>query len=76
MHPNDGQVASNFFVHAPRGEDITIFCEGLQTCSFCYGDDLIEGFIRYMNLQPGQGGIPSVAGPINLGNPVEFTIYQ
>ena len=76
MHPNDGHVASNFVVQALRGEDITIYCERLQTRTFCYGDDLIEGFIRFMNLQPGQGGIPGVPAPINLGNPFEFTILQ
>jgi UDP-glucuronate decarboxylase len=76
MHPNDGRVVSNFVVQALRGEDITIYGEGLQTRSFCYVDDLIEGFIRFMNLPREEGGAPGFPGPINLGNPVEFTILQ
>lgn len=75
MHPNDGRVVSNFIVQALRGEDITIYGEGQQTRSFCYVDDLIEGFIRLMDL-PGETGKPGFAGPVNLGNPGEFTIRQ
>ena len=70
MHPNDGRVVSNFIVQALRGEPITIYGEGRQTRSFCYVDDLIEGFIRLMATPKG------VTGPINLGNPGEFTIRQ
>lgn len=76
MHPNDGRVVSNFIVQALRGEDITIYGEGLQTRSFCYVDDLIEGFIRFMDLPAGANGAPGFPGPINLGNPGEFTIRQ
>ncbi|WP_085442036.1 UDP-glucuronic acid decarboxylase family protein [Magnetofaba australis] len=70
MHPNDGRVVSNFIVQALRGDDITIYGEGQQTRSFCYVDDLIEGFVRLMD-SPDE-----VTGPINLGNPGEFTIRQ
>ena len=70
MHPNDGRVVSNFIVQALRGEPITIYGEGQQTRSFCYVDDLIEGFLRLMDTEPG------FPGPVNLGNPVEFTIRQ
>lgn len=70
MHPNDGRVVSNFIVQALRGEDITIYGEGQQTRSFCYVDDLIEGFVRLM------GTSDDVTGPINLGNPGEFTMLQ
>jgi UDP-glucuronate decarboxylase len=75
MHPNDGRVVSNFIVQALKGEDITIYGEGQQTRSFCYVDDLVEGFLRFMEL-PGRAGEPGYAGPINLGNPNEFTIRQ
>jgi UDP-glucuronate decarboxylase len=75
MHPNDGRVVSNFVVQALRGEDITIYGEGLQTRSFCYVDDLIEGCLRLMDL-PGRAGEPGFPGPVNLGNPVEFTIRE
>jgi UDP-glucuronate decarboxylase len=75
MHPNDGRVVSNFIVQALRGEDITIYGEGQQTRSFCYVDDLIDGFLRFMDL-PGASGQPGFAGPVNLGNPVEFTVRQ
>ncbi len=68
MHPNDGRVVSNFIVQALRGEPITIYGQGTQTRSFCYVDDLIEGFVRFMRLD---GPFP---GPLNLGNPAEFTI--
>ena len=70
MHPNDGRVVSNFIVQALRGEPITVYGEGQQTRSFCYVDDLVEGFVRYMR-HPGP-----LPGPINLGNPREFTILQ
>ena len=70
MHPNDGRVVSNFIVQALLGRDITIYGAGSQTRSFCYVDDLIEGFIRLMKSPD------SVTGPINLGNPQEFTILQ
>ena len=77
MHPNDGRVVSNFIVQALKGEDITLYGDGLQTRSFCYVDDLIEGFIRFMdvpwNVDGANQGFP---GPINLGNPHEFTIRQ
>ncbi len=76
MHPNDGRVVSNFIVQALRGEDITLYGDGLQTRSFCYVDDLIEAFIRYMDLPSGEDGGPGHPGPLNLGNPGEFTIRQ
>ena len=76
MHPNDGRVVSNFIMQALRGEDITIFGDGSQTRSFCYVADLIDGFIRFMDLPAGTNGSPGFPGPINLGNPVEFTIRQ
>lgn len=70
MHPNDGRVVSNFIVQALRGEDITLYGDGAQTRSFCYVDDLIEGFVRMM-ASPAE-----VTGPINMGNPREFTIRE
>jgi UDP-glucuronate decarboxylase len=70
MHPNDGRVVSNFIVQALRGEDITIYGDGGQTRSFCYVDDLIEGFMRLMATPP------EITGPINIGNPREFTILE
>ncbi|KGD63451.1 dTDP-glucose 4-6-dehydratase [Alcanivorax nanhaiticus] len=70
MNPDDGRVVSNFIVQALRGEDITVYGEGNQTRSFCYVDDLIEGFVRLMNSDS------SVTGPINLGNPGEFTVRE
>jgi UDP-glucuronate decarboxylase len=76
MHPNDGRVVSNFIVQALQGQDITIFGDGNQTRSFCYVDDLIEGFIRFMDLPRAADGSPGFPGPINLGNPNEFTIKQ
>ena len=76
MHPNDGRVVSNFIVQALKGEDITIYGEGQQTRSFCFVDDLIEGFLRFMDLPMAQDGGPGFPGPINLGNPGEFTIAQ
>lgn len=68
MHPNDGRVVSNFIVQALRGDGITIHGDGLQTRSFCYVDDMIEGFVRMM------ASPKEVTGPVNLGNPTEFTI--
>jgi UDP-glucuronate decarboxylase len=62
-------------VQALRGEDITVYGEGQQTRSFCYVDDLIDGFLRFMEL-PGKSGEPGFPGPVNMGNPVEFTIRQ
>jgi len=77
MHPNDGRVVSNFIVQALKGEDITLYGDGLQTRSFCYVDDLIEGFIRFMDVPwDVDGGNQGFPGPINLGNPREFTIRQ
>lgn len=70
MHPNDGRVVSNFIVQALKGEDITIYGQGQQTRSFCYASDLIEGFLRLMDTGS------DITGPINLGNPSEFTIRQ
>jgi UDP-glucuronate decarboxylase len=70
MHPNDGRVVSNFIVQALKGEDITIYGDGSQTRSFCYVDDLIEGFVRMMDTEVG------FTGPINLGNPNEFSMLE
>jgi UDP-glucuronate decarboxylase len=70
MHPNDGRVVSNFIVQALRGEDLTIYGDGSQTRSFQYVDDLIEGMIRMMSTRE------DFTGPVNLGNPVEFTIME
>ena len=70
MHPNDGRVVSNFIVQALKNEPITIYGDGSQTRSFCYVDDLIEGFMKFM------GDNVSETGPINLGNPVEFSIID
>jgi len=70
MHPFDGRVVSNFIRQALNGEDLTLFGDGSQTRSFCYGDDLVEGLIRLMEAPD------EVRGPINLGNPDEFTIRE
>ncbi|WP_353861990.1 UDP-glucuronic acid decarboxylase family protein [Azospirillum formosense] len=70
MHPNDGRVVSNFIVQALKGDPITIYGDGAQTRSFCYVDDLIEGMIRFMDTPP------DIPGPLNLGNPGEFTILE
>ena len=70
MHPNDGRVISNFVMQALKHNDITIYGDGRQTRSFCYVDDLVEGMIRMMNSKEG------FTGPINLGNPKEFTIVE
>ncbi|MEO7411776.1 MAG: UDP-glucuronic acid decarboxylase family protein [Opitutaceae bacterium] len=69
MHEADGRVVSNFIVQALRGDDITIYGDGSQTRSFCYVDDLIEGFVRFMNQT-------AIVGPMNCGNPGEFTMLQ
>jgi len=70
MHPNDGRVVSNFIIQALLGRDITIYGDGAQTRSFCYVDDLIEGLIRLM------ASPESITGPINIGNPAEFSILE
>lgn len=70
MHPNDGRVVSNFIVQALKGEAITIYGDGQQSRSFCFVDDLVDGLLKLMNSSP------EVTGPINLGNPVEFTIRE
>ena len=69
MNPSDGRVVSNFIVQALRGEDITVYGDGTQTRSFCYVDDLIEGMVRMMEAE-------AFTGPVNLGNPGEFTMLQ
>lgn len=70
MNANDGRVVSNFIVQALKGEDITIYGDGTQTRSFCYVDDLVEGMVRMMNSRDG------FTGPVNLGNPGEFTMLE
>ena len=70
MHPNDGRVVSNFIMQALRGEDITIYGDGQQTRSFCYVDDLIDGMVRMMDNDQG------LVGPVNIGNPGEFTMLE
>jgi UDP-glucuronate decarboxylase len=70
MHPNDGRVVSNFIVQALRGQPITVYGSGRQTRSFCYVDDLVDGFLRFMRVEP------PFPGPVNLGNPGEFTITE
>jgi len=70
MHPNDGRVVSNFIVQALKGESITVYGDGSQTRSFCYVDDLVEGFLRLMRAPE------DVTGPINLGNPVEIPVRE
>lgn len=70
MHPNDGRVVSNFIVQALMGEPITVYGNGKQTRSFCYVDDLIEAFIRFMNTSD------DITGPVNLGNPHEFSMLE
>jgi UDP-glucuronate decarboxylase len=70
MHPNDGRVVSNFIVQALLGRDITIYGDGAQTRSFCYVDDLVDGLVRLMKTSD------VVTGPVNLGNPVEFSILE
>jgi UDP-glucuronate decarboxylase len=70
MNPNDGRVVSNFIVQALNDQDITIYGDGSQTRSFCYVDDLIDGFVLMMETEKG------ITGPINLGNPNEFTMLE
>ncbi len=70
MHPNDGRVVSNFIVQALKGEDITVYGDGKQTRSFCYVDDMIDGLIKLMNSSD------DFTGPVNLGNPEEYSILQ
>ena len=70
MAADDGRVVSNFIVQALRGEDLTVYGDGSQTRSFCYADDLVEGFMRLMNSDD------SVVGPVNMGNPGEFTMIE
>jgi UDP-glucuronate decarboxylase len=70
MHPNDGRVVSNFIVQALKGEDVTIYGDGQQTRSFCYVDDLIDGMLRMMDSEKG------FHGPVNIGNPGEFTMRE
>lgn len=70
MHPNDGRVVSNFIVQALNNQEITVYGDGSQTRSFCYVDDLIDGMVRMMN------GNDEFVGPVNLGNPIEFTILE
>jgi UDP-glucuronate decarboxylase len=70
MHPNDGRVVSNFIVQALKGENITIYGDGKQTRSFCYVDDLVEGMLRMIDTPD------DVTGPVNIGNPNEFTIRE
>jgi UDP-glucuronate decarboxylase len=70
MHPNDGRVVSNFIVQALKGQDITIYGDGSQSRSFCYVDDLIDGMIRLMNSRE------EFTGPVNIGNPNEFTMLE
>ncbi len=70
MHPNDGRVVSNFIIQALKGEDITIYGDGKQTRSFCYVDDLLDGMIKMMNTGD------NIIGPINVGNPNEFSMFE
>jgi UDP-glucuronate decarboxylase len=70
MHPNDGRVVSNFIVQALKGEDITLYGDGMQTRAFCYVEDLVDGLIRLMATGP------EVTGPINIGNPHEIPVLE
>jgi UDP-glucuronate decarboxylase len=70
MHPNDGRVVSNFIVQALLGRDITVYGKGMQTRSFCYVDDLIDGLVRLMSTPT------EVTGPVNIDNPAEFKIIE
>jgi UDP-glucuronate decarboxylase len=70
MHPNDGRVVSNFIIQSLKGEPITIYGDGLQTRSFCYVDDLIDAILRFMQTDD------EITGPVNIGNPDEFTILE
>lgn len=71
MHPEDGRVVSNFIIQALKGQPITVYGEGQQTRSFCYCDELVDGFVRFMDQTP-----DDFTGPMNLGNPGEFTILE
>ena len=75
MHPYDGRVVTNFIVQALRGEDLTLYGDGSQTRSFCYCDDLVDVIMAMMNQGP-EPGEPAFVGPVNIGNPGEFTIKQ
>jgi UDP-glucuronate decarboxylase len=70
MHPNDGRVVSNFIIQALAGRDITVFGDGTQTRSFCYVDDMVDGLIKMMNSSD------DFTGPVNIGNPNEFSILE
>ena len=70
MHPNDGRVVSNFIIQCLKGEPITIYGDGSQTRSFCYVDDLIEAILRFMQTDT------EITGPVNIGNPKEFSILE
>src|SRR4030066_2520193 len=70
MHPTDGRVVSNFIMQSLRNEEITVYGDGSQTRSFCYVDDLVDGLVRLMNAPD------DFTGPVNLGNPQEFTILE
>jgi UDP-glucuronate decarboxylase len=70
MHPNDGRVVSNFIIQALKGKDITVYGKGTQTRSFCYVDDMVDGLIKMMNSDEG------FTGPVNIGNPEEFSILE
>jgi UDP-glucuronate decarboxylase len=70
MHPNDGRVVSNFIVQALKGDPITVYGEGKQTRSFCYVDDMVDAFVRLMNTGD------DLTGPVNLGNPHEFSMLE
>lgn len=76
MHPNDGRVVSNFIVQALNNQDITLYGDGQQTRSFCYVDDLVDGFIKFMDFNINQSDNFGSSSPVNLGNPREFTIRQ
>ncbi len=76
MHPDDGRVVSNFIIQALKGDAITLFGDGLQTRSFCYVDDMIDGFVRFMTAPPDASGSAIGYGPLNLGNPHEITVKE
>ncbi len=76
MHPNDGRVVSNFIVQALQGKDLTVYGDGSQTRSFCYVNDLIDGFLKFMDLTPSGEDLAVYPGPLNLGNPQEFTVLE
>jgi UDP-glucuronate decarboxylase len=76
MHPNEGRVMSNFIAQALNDEEIPLYGDGEQTRSFCYVDDLVERFLRFMDMPAGENGHPGFPAPITLGNPGEFTIRR